>query len=50
MNVLETQGVPDEKIVEKYWSRGGKVPLFERSNQPRSLPFVVCAVLIMIVL
>ena len=35
-------GVPDHKIQEKKWSQGGRVPLFERSKQSRSLPFVVC--------
>ncbi len=34
-------GVPDAKLEEKKWSQGGKVQLFERSKQPRSLPEVV---------
>lgn len=35
-------GVPDSKIEEKKWSTlGGKVPLFERSKEERSLPLTV---------
>ncbi len=34
-------GIPDSTIEEKKWTQGGKVPLFERSMQPRSLPDVV---------
>lgn len=37
-------GVPDAKLEEKKWSQGGKVQLFERSKQPRSLPEVGCEV------
>ena len=40
-------GVPDSKIQERKWAQGGKVPLFERSKQPRSLPNVVIKVQLM---
>lgn len=33
-------GIPDANIEAKKWEQGGKVPLFERSKESRSLPFV----------
>jgi hypothetical protein len=34
-------GVPDARLEEKRKNKPGKVPLFERSKGPRSLPYVV---------
>lgn len=37
-------GVPDEKLEAKRKNKPGKVPLMERSKEPRSLPSVGCEV------
>lgn len=37
-------GVPDAKLEERRKNKPGKVPLFERSKEPRSLPSVGCEV------